>query len=408
MQTAVLGRLDTINTDRMKILLVDDHPENLLALESVLQDLGTNLVMAQSGRDALKELLHEDFAVILMDVQMPEMDGFETAMLIRERDRSRHTPILFLTAFNKSDFHVSTGYSIGAVDYVFKPFQPEILRAKVSALVDLSRKTRELEEEVIRRKAAEEEIRRLNDQLEQRVKQRTAELEATNRKLKKEITERKQAENEIIRHQTYIEALNQRLQRAMTETHHRVKNNLQIIAAMIEMHVLDDMEFIRLEELKKLSIHVQTLAAIHELLTQEAKEDGEAHYLPARQVLIRLIQMLERTVVSRHIAYDIAEVRFPARQGTSLALIVNELISNAIKYGNFAIEVSLAVENKNAILQVCDDGPGFPGDFDPLTASNTGLELVYNLSQWDLGGEVKFFNREQGGGCVRMTIPLVD
>jgi two-component sensor histidine kinase/AmiR/NasT family two-component response regulator len=387
---------------------VDDHAENLLALESVLSDLGQNLVRAQSGREALKRVLVQDFAVILMDVQMPEMNGFETAMLIRERERSQHTPILFLTAYNKSDVHVSTGYSVGAVDYVFKPFQPEILRAKVSAFVELSRKTRELEEEIQRRKSAEEEVLRLNKELEQRVRQRTAELEATNRKLKKEITERKQAESEIIRHQKSIEALNQRLRRAMTETHHRVKNNLQIIAAMVDMHLLDDPQFISADELKTLGIHVQTLAAIHELLTQEAKEDGQAHYIPARRVLEKLIEMLERTIGARRILYDIAEARLSARQGTSLALVVNELISNALKYSAGDINVRLTVDQKTATLFVYDEGPGFPIGFDPIQAANTGLDLVCNLSQWDLGGDVKFSNRASGGGCVAVTIPLAE
>src|SRR5947209_8561824 len=122
----------------MNILLVDDRPENLLALESVLSQLGQNIITATSGREALKHVLQDDFAVILLDVQMPEMNGFETATMIRSRQRSQHTPILFLTAINKDDRHVTTGYSVGAVDYVFKPFEPDVLRAKVSALVELS------------------------------------------------------------------------------------------------------------------------------------------------------------------------------------------------------------------------------------------------------------------------------
>src|SRR5438067_12294005 len=101
---------------RVNILLVDDRRENLVALASVLDELGQNLVTASSGREALKQLLQEDFAVILLDVQMPEMDGFETAALIRSRERSRHTPIGFLTAINKEDVHVTRGYSIGAVE----------------------------------------------------------------------------------------------------------------------------------------------------------------------------------------------------------------------------------------------------------------------------------------------------
>src|SRR5262249_25689160 len=140
----------------------------------------------------------------------------ETATLIRSRKRSQHTPILFLTAINKSDTHVATGYQIGAVDYVFKPFEPEVLRAKVSAFVELSRKTRELEDEIVRRKHAEEEVRTLNAELERRVRERTAALEATNRELQIEIAERRRAETALKDKQADIEALNLRLQRAMT------------------------------------------------------------------------------------------------------------------------------------------------------------------------------------------------
>jgi len=126
--------------DRVNILLVDDQPNNLLALESILSEMGENLVTAQSGSAALRHLLHTDFAVVLLDVQMPDLDGFETANLIRERDRSRDTPIIFLTALSRSETNVFRGYELGAVDYIFKPFHPDILRSKVNVFVELFRK----------------------------------------------------------------------------------------------------------------------------------------------------------------------------------------------------------------------------------------------------------------------------
>jgi PAS domain S-box-containing protein len=126
--------------DRVNILLVDDQPNNLLALESILAETGENLVTAQSGAQALRHLLHTDFAVVLLDVQMPDLDGFETANLIRQRDRSRDTPIIFLTALSRSESNVFRGYELGAVDYIFKPFHPDILRSKVNVFVELFRK----------------------------------------------------------------------------------------------------------------------------------------------------------------------------------------------------------------------------------------------------------------------------
>jgi len=124
-------------TEQVDILLVDDRPENLLALEAILEPLGQRLVRATSGKEALRRLLERDFAVILLDVQMPGMSGFETAQVIKSRERTKFIPIIFLTAINKEDEYVFKGYSVGAVDYMFKPFQPEILRSKVSVFVDL-------------------------------------------------------------------------------------------------------------------------------------------------------------------------------------------------------------------------------------------------------------------------------
>src|SRR5579862_4261051 len=121
-----------------KILLVDDSPENLVSLEAALEGLGQEIVTARSGMEALRRLLEDDYAAILLDVKMPEMDGFQTAELIRARRRSRHTPILFLTAY-KNEEHLFRGYDLGAVDFLFKPIVPEILRSKVSVFVDLSR-----------------------------------------------------------------------------------------------------------------------------------------------------------------------------------------------------------------------------------------------------------------------------
>jgi two-component system, sensor histidine kinase and response regulator len=127
--------------DKVNILLVDDQPANLVALEAMLQGLGQNLVKAESGREALKWLLTHEFAVILLDVKMPEMDGFETATLIRQRDKSRHTPILFLTAADSTQTQVVRGYAVGAVDYLVKPVVPEFVRSKVAVFVELAKKT---------------------------------------------------------------------------------------------------------------------------------------------------------------------------------------------------------------------------------------------------------------------------
>jgi PAS domain S-box-containing protein len=141
------------------ILIVDDQPKNLVALEAILAGMADRIVTASSGTEALKRILEEDFAVILLDVQMPVMDGFETAALIRQREKSKHTPIIFVTAFSRTDENVFEGYSIGAVDYLFKPIVPEILKSKVSIFVELSRSRIELKER-------SEHLERLNERME--------------------------------------------------------------------------------------------------------------------------------------------------------------------------------------------------------------------------------------------------
>jgi signal transduction histidine kinase len=134
-----------MSSDSVSLLLVDDRPENLLALEAILEPLGQSLIRANSGPEALKQVLASEFAAILLDVQMPGMNGFEVAEIIKSREKSRTIPIIFLSAINKEDAYVFKGYSMGAVDYVFKPFNPDVLRSKVAVFVDLCLKQREIQ-----------------------------------------------------------------------------------------------------------------------------------------------------------------------------------------------------------------------------------------------------------------------
>lgn len=187
-----------METDQQaNILLVDDRPENLLVLESVLGDLGCNLVKAQSGSEALRWLLNQDFAAVLLDVNMPGMDGFETATLIRQRSRSEHTPIIFVTAFGASDMDRLRGYELGAVDYMSTPIVPEILRAKVRVFVDLFRMAAQLKRQADELAAVNAALRQARDELDMRVRERTAELAQANQKLQTEIAERQRAEEEM-------------------------------------------------------------------------------------------------------------------------------------------------------------------------------------------------------------------
>src|SRR5437660_8381850 len=151
----------TVN-EKVNILLVDDQPAKLLSYEVILSELGENLIKATSGREALEQLLKNDVAVVLMDVSMPEIDGFELADMIRQHPRFQKTAIIFISAVHLTDLDRIKGYQRGAVDYISVPVVPEVLRAKVSVFAELHRKTRQLES--------------LNKSLEQRVLERTEEL----------------------------------------------------------------------------------------------------------------------------------------------------------------------------------------------------------------------------------------
>src|SRR5215217_350952 len=176
----ILKKEDELEKSPVKILAVDDRDDNLLSIETILDPENYTIIKANSGRAALKILLQQqDFTLILMDVQMPDMNGFETASLIYEREKLRHIPIVFITAHNQGEDRMFEGYKMGGVDFIYKPINPELLRYKVSVFVDLYQKThqllnherrllaanRKLETEVEERKLKEEKIRLLNEQL---------------------------------------------------------------------------------------------------------------------------------------------------------------------------------------------------------------------------------------------------
>ncbi|HMB95716.1 MAG TPA: response regulator, partial [Tepidisphaeraceae bacterium] len=151
-----------MDDSKVSILIVDDRPEKLLSLEAVLEDLGQTIVRAYSGREALRHVLQQEFAVILLDINMPDMDGFETAQLIRQRPNSAHVPIIFLTAMS-DEMYVSRGYSLGAVDYILTPVVPQVLRSKVAVFVDLFKKTLQVQCQSDRLRQRAAQLHRLTD-----------------------------------------------------------------------------------------------------------------------------------------------------------------------------------------------------------------------------------------------------
>ena len=222
------------------------------------------------------------------------------------------------------------------------------------------------------------------------------------------IIERAFADRRLKERADEIEALNARLRLAMKETHHRVKNNLQVISAMIEMQMMEHQgeQNIPLEEFERLQAHVHTLAIAHDLLTNSHKEEEEDERISTRAILERLLPMLQQTAWKQNVRYSVEDAELTSKQCVALSLLINELVSNALKHGRSEAEVHFTADKNEATLVVCDDGGGFPADFDPQRAANTGLELVRSLTQIDLRGKIQFGNQSGGGGRVTVTFPI--
>jgi signal transduction histidine kinase len=341
-------------TPQVKILLVDDRPANLLTLESILEDLGQELVKATSGKEALRHLLRDDFAVILLDVKMPEMDGFETATLIRERDRSRHTPIVFLTA-HKDEEHVFRGYYAGAVDFLYKPINPEVLRSKVSVFVDLSLKTAllrkqadilqarndDLEQLVEQRRKAEEQIRALNAELEERVRERTGELSRSNEELRQFAYAASHDLKEPMRTiASYTQLLAQRYQDKLDGDGSEFLG--YIVDAVRRMDML-------LSDLLTYSQHVGSKAPIFQQVSAEAVLTGVLMNLNAS------IRETGATVTHDPLPTDITS------DFAQLSQVFQNLVSNAIKYrGPEKPKIHIGVKETDDewIFSVTDNGLG--------------------------------------------------
>jgi signal transduction histidine kinase len=344
----------TASSPRARLLIVDDHEENLLALEAVLTDPRYELVRANSGRSALRAALRFDFAVILLDVAMPDMDGYETATLLRERERSRETPIIFLTANYRSETHVFRGYQVGAVDYLFKPFSPEVLKSKVAVFVELF----ESREALKRHTAA---LQRAHDELELRVQERTAELAkatAAERRLRAQAEQVSRLKDEFLAtlsHElrtplnailgwTHLLALPTE-DPAMTERAVSVIKNNAVAQSQIIEDILDVSRIIG----GKLKLRLGP-ASLDEVVN--ASIDAVLPAAAAKEIeIVREMHAPDQIVVDRD----------------RIQQVCWNLLSNAVKFTpkGGRITVTLTREGSDARLVVTDTGVGIPADFLP-------------------------------------------
>lgn len=209
------------------------------------------------------------------------------------------------------------------------------------------------------------------------------------------------------RQQAEIQNLNVRLQRAMAESHHRIKNNLQVLSALVDMQAINSGELVPVAELRRINQHISSLAALHDMLTQEAKGEGVMDIVSLKTALKKLVPIMLQTAGGRQIVPTIEEAFLPLKKGSAFVLLFNELISNAIKHGKGDIDVSLKVSGQNACLMVSDDGAGFPDGFTADMSANTGLELIESMGRWDLEGSIEYENRDEGGARVVITFPVM-
>jgi signal transduction histidine kinase len=328
----------SMNSERkVNILMVDDEPANLTALEAILEGLGQNLIKASSGQDALRRLLDEDFAAILLDVQMAGMDGFETAAVIRERERSRHIPIIFLTGLVKTDEMMFKGYSAGAVDYLMKPIVPGILRAKVEVFVELAVARQKLQEEVAERARVAEEISALNTALEQK----NADLAAANANL-----------------EAFGHSVSHDLQAPL--------RHIQAFAAFLESATGDKLDEEAREHLDKIKQSARRMSQLIADLLMFSRI-GRKELRKARVGMDALVQEalkdLKPDLEKRNIVWDIRPLPEVSGDRNLLRQVWANLVGNAVKYTRLRdpakIQISANVHGNEVIFRIQDNGAGF-------------------------------------------------
>ncbi len=414
------------DNEPINVLLVDDEPKNLTVLESILHDPGYRLVRAESAEQALLKLVAEEFAVIVLDIHMPGMNGFELAQMVKQRKKTANLPIIFLTAYYHEDQHMLEGYGTGAVDYLHKPVNPTILRSKIAVFAEMYHKSREstranraLREEVAQRQRIEQELLDLNAELEDRVEQRTSELLQANKVLRKFANELSESDR---RKDEFLAMLAHELRNPLAP----IRNALQILrltdddddavksaAEVMERQVgqmvrlVDDLLDVSRISRGKIELRRERIE-----LASTVNDAIEA----ARSLARSLGHELTVTLPSQPVFLDADPVR--------LAQLVGNLLNNACKFTPRGGRISLMVaqDGEQLVLKVRDSGIGIAADqltriFEMFTQVDTSLErsqsglgigltLVKNLVEMH-GGTVEAHSAGVGQGSefvVRLPI----
>ncbi|HEX5863551.1 MAG TPA: ATP-binding protein [Casimicrobiaceae bacterium] len=404
--------------DPVSILLVDDRPENLLALEAILEPLGQNLIRASSGPEALRQVLATEFAVMLLDVQMPGMNGFEVAEIIKSREKSRTIPIIFLSAISKEDAYVFKGYSMGAVDYVFKPFNPDVLKSKVSVFVDLFVKQRELQ--------LQGELLRDSQKRELELEHRTSLLEAEARSAAK----LSQMNEELHRRQVALEQAMGARNRFYASMSHELRTPINAVigySTIMLDNIYGPLNVKQKEGLQRtLKAARHLLELVNDVLDLSKIEAGKIELTLQPVMFPSLIEDLFVTV--RPLADEYGSTLSLDAEGEHFNIISDprrvrqillNLLSNAIKFGEGKpIRVLCKqCDDKSAEIEVIDQGVGIAQDdiariFEEFVqvseskqpGTGLGLPISRRLAQL-LDGSLTVLSVPGEGSSFRLTLP---
>jgi signal transduction histidine kinase len=420
------------------ILVVDDNARNLLAIDAALGDFAGRVVKAKSGEDALRALLRQDFAVILLDVQMPGLDGFETARLIRTRDRCRHTPIIFVTAFDQKRDEVLRGYQLGAVDFLFKPITPEILKAKVAAFVELRKHVAEIARQA--KLLREHERREQEDLLEEERRRWEAD---TLRKIAEEqaaraeqlalmVAEREKAQAQLTRAVHELELADQRKNEFLATLAHELRTPLSPIALGVdslgELCPQDDEVARVLGAMRRQSRHLVRL--VDDLLEVSRISRGKIQLqrtpLALADIIEQAAQMCKPLIEDRAHSLRIEEcgqTLYVDGDRVRITQVIANLLTNAARYTPPGGRISLRCRKHDAevVIEVTDNGRGMTQElmgrvFDIFEQGESGeessglgigLSLVKHLVALH-GGRVEALSAGPGlGSTFRVTLPLL-
>jgi signal transduction histidine kinase len=404
--------------DGVKILLVDDRPENLLALEAILEPLGQLLIRATSGPDALKRVLETEFAVILLDVQMPGMNGFEVAEIIKSRERSRTIPIIFLSAISKEDAYVFKGYSMGAVDYVFKPFNPDVLRSKVAVFVDLFMKQGEIQRQA--------DLLRESQKRELELEHRTSLLETEARSAAK----LSQMNDELHRRQLALEQAMGARNRFYASMSHELRTPINAVIGYSTLMLdniygpLNAKQKEGLQRTLKAARHL--LELVNDVLDLSKIEAGKIELSLQPVMFPSLIEDLFVTV--RPLADEYGSTLTLEMDGEPFNIVSDprrvrqillNLLSNAIKFGE-GKPIRLICKqdaNRGVEIEVVDEGVGIAKDdisriFEEFVqvseskqpGTGLGLPISRRLAQL-LDGSLSVHSEPGRGSAFRLTLP---